>query len=137
MLSENTFLNETKNHNPPPPPFKLNGWSLTTCVHMIYIIINVNTWFFFCILFLCENSVFADEQILSHFCGMSFMFLFTDGFWEFITSVISSHTYFFVDEVIVDENFALKTSFRFSYSSISIIFSQLVQFGFLLDMFNS
>ena len=29
MLSEKTFLNETKNHNPPlPPPFKLNGRSL-------------------------------------------------------------------------------------------------------------
>jgi hypothetical protein len=27
VLSENKFLNETKNHN--PPPFKLNGRSLT------------------------------------------------------------------------------------------------------------
>ena len=28
MLSEKFFLNETKNHNPPPPPFMLNGRSL-------------------------------------------------------------------------------------------------------------
>ena len=28
VLSEKKFLNETKNHN--PPPFKLNGRSLTT-----------------------------------------------------------------------------------------------------------
>ena len=30
VLSENKFLNETKNHNPlpPPPPCKLNGRSL-------------------------------------------------------------------------------------------------------------
>ena len=28
VLSENKFLNETKNHNTPPPPFKLNGRSL-------------------------------------------------------------------------------------------------------------
>jgi hypothetical protein len=28
VLSEKQFLNETKNHNPPPPPFKLNGRSL-------------------------------------------------------------------------------------------------------------
>ena len=28
VLSENKFLNETKNHNP-PTPFKLNGRSLT------------------------------------------------------------------------------------------------------------
>ena len=28
VLSEEKFLNETKNHNPPPPPFKLNGRSL-------------------------------------------------------------------------------------------------------------
>ena len=27
VLSEKKILNETKNHNP-PPPFKLNGWSL-------------------------------------------------------------------------------------------------------------
>ena len=27
VLSKKFFLNETKNHNP-PPPFKLNGWSL-------------------------------------------------------------------------------------------------------------
>ena len=25
------ILNETKNHNPPPPPFKLNGRSLMHC----------------------------------------------------------------------------------------------------------
>ena len=29
VLSEKKFLNETKNHNPPPPLFKLNGRSLT------------------------------------------------------------------------------------------------------------
>ena len=29
VLSDENFLNETKNHNPPPPPFKLNGRSLT------------------------------------------------------------------------------------------------------------
>ena len=28
VLSEKKILNETKNHNPPPPPFKLNGRSL-------------------------------------------------------------------------------------------------------------
>ena len=32
VLSETKFLNETKNHNPPPPPFKLNGRS-----HRIFI----------------------------------------------------------------------------------------------------
>ena len=30
VLSENKILNETKNHNPPPPSFKLNGQSLIT-----------------------------------------------------------------------------------------------------------
>ena len=29
VLSEKIFLNETKNHNPPSPPFKLNGRSLS------------------------------------------------------------------------------------------------------------
>jgi hypothetical protein len=29
VLSEKNILNETKNHNPPPLPFKLNGRSLT------------------------------------------------------------------------------------------------------------
>ena len=29
VLSENKFLNETKNHNTPPLPFKLNDRSLT------------------------------------------------------------------------------------------------------------
>jgi ABC-type lipoprotein release transport system permease subunit len=29
VLSEKKFLNETKNHNPPPSPFKLNGRSFT------------------------------------------------------------------------------------------------------------
>ena len=28
VLSEKKILNEAKNHTPPPPPFKLNGWSL-------------------------------------------------------------------------------------------------------------
>ena len=28
--SEKKFLNETKNHNPPPPPCKLNGRSLSS-----------------------------------------------------------------------------------------------------------
>ena len=32
------FLNETKNHNPPPPPFKLNGRSLTS-VYITQVII--------------------------------------------------------------------------------------------------
>ena len=29
VLSEKKILNETKNHNPPPPLFKLNGRSLS------------------------------------------------------------------------------------------------------------
>jgi hypothetical protein len=29
VLSEKKILNETKNHNPPSPPFKLNGRSLS------------------------------------------------------------------------------------------------------------
>ena len=32
VLSEKKILNETKNHNPPPPPFKLNGWPLITFI---------------------------------------------------------------------------------------------------------
>ena len=33
VLSEKKFLNETKNHNP-PPPFKLNGPSLILIYHI-------------------------------------------------------------------------------------------------------
>ena len=34
VLSEKKLLNETKNHNPrPPPPFKLNGRSLKKAVN--------------------------------------------------------------------------------------------------------
>ena len=43
-LSEIFFLNESKNHNPPPPPFKLNGRSLmkdevqnTKCIYSLQI----------------------------------------------------------------------------------------------------
>ena len=32
MLSGKIFLNEAKNHNPPPPTCKLNGWSLNVLI---------------------------------------------------------------------------------------------------------
>ena len=37
------FLNYPKNHNPPPPPFKLNGRSLTRFItgHLLTLIFNV------------------------------------------------------------------------------------------------
>ena len=38
VLSEKNILNETKNHNPPPLPFKLNGRSLTR-------LFNIQVWF--------------------------------------------------------------------------------------------
>jgi hypothetical protein len=34
VLSEKKILNETKNHKPPPPPFKLNGRSLTIFLYI-------------------------------------------------------------------------------------------------------
>jgi hypothetical protein len=35
-LSENKFLNETKNHNPPSPPFKLNGRTLSKQIRHLH-----------------------------------------------------------------------------------------------------
>jgi hypothetical protein len=51
VLSENVFLNETKNHN---PPFKLNGRSLrrspfgiaTFSLVILYIIVSLASFFF-------------------------------------------------------------------------------------------
>ena len=37
VLSEKKILNEAKNHNPPPPPCKLNGRSLISVSNLILI----------------------------------------------------------------------------------------------------
>ena len=38
LMSENKFLNEAKNHNPPSPPFKLNGRSLMIATNKRYVV---------------------------------------------------------------------------------------------------
>ena len=41
VLSEIKFLNETKNHNPPPPPFTLNGRSISNSTNRCNLIKDV------------------------------------------------------------------------------------------------
>ena len=71
VLSENNILNETKNHNLPPPPFKLNGRSLSDVLVCHKVIITTNVKICLILRKFCETNwtVLLSQDILQlHRC---------------------------------------------------------------------